>query len=669
MIQRMSMPCVVGVVSGLALGLVASSSMADVTVAKERIGTSAGSRPVEVLTVGGPDSGDRPALLIVAGMQGHRVFESEVARALAERLAGEHAGLLDGRTVYIIAEANPDGAGAWSDGSGARGDWGRAAATLDHDGDGRTNEDPGEDLNGDGWITVMRVPTDGSAAAAGYGLEATHVIDGDDARIMRKPVSKDGERATHAILVEGTDLDGDGAFSEDGEAGASGGGVDFDRHWPTHWPEHTDGAGLFPLERPASRAITEWVQSRTNIVAVLVYGQHDTLGAVPKSGAHGAVGRVSTGIEKDDADAWGAVSDLYKETTGVAKASGDADRDGSFLQWAYADLGVYAFGAPAWVRADLMKSGDGEKKADAPASPEDAQARAMELAVERDKASMAERGVPAELIAFIYMTEAERAEQMRAYEDAGPEGLAQIMQTVRRQPMDVQQRLMALGQGNADPHPPEVTAEDRAAAGMDDATPGGTASRKKKTGDSDEAKWLSWMDDAGVEGFVDWQPFDHPQLGAVEIGGFVPGARINPPEDQRAGVIDRQEAFVAGLLGMLPRLDVQTPTVDRVGNGLWRVSVSASNAGRLDTVPASGQKARRLPGLVFAFDPERVHGREVIASGDAVTRFEAVPGSGGSVRAEWLVALPEGETVRVQVRSPRFGDREFDVKLTDGGAS
>ena len=37
------------------------------------------------------------------------------------------------------------------------------------------------------------------------------------------------------------------------------------------------------------------------------------------------------------------------------------------------------------------------------------------------------------------------------------------------------------------------------------------------------------MDDAGIEVFVDWSPFNHPSLGAVEIGGFGPYATTNPP--------------------------------------------------------------------------------------------------------------------------------------------
>ena len=162
-----------------------------------------------------------------------------------------HADLLASRTVYVISEANPDGAAEWDDQRGVGVECGRAPATLDEDGDGRTNEDGPNDLNGDGLITLMRV----RGPVPAYGIEPSVMIDPDDSRLMRKPDGAKGEVATHSVLVEGVDDDGDGRFNEDGWGGASGGGVDFDRHFPIHWPEHTDGAGLYPLQRPAARAI------------------------------------------------------------------------------------------------------------------------------------------------------------------------------------------------------------------------------------------------------------------------------------------------------------------------------------------------------------------------------------------------------------------------------
>ena len=105
----------------------------------------------------GRDPDRRPALVIVAGLDGRHGVGAEVASMVGERVADQHAEALRGRTLYVIprvllAEA-PEGA--------PRADSGRKTKPSDADGDRRTDEDPGDDLNGDGMITMMRVASPG----------------------------------------------------------------------------------------------------------------------------------------------------------------------------------------------------------------------------------------------------------------------------------------------------------------------------------------------------------------------------------------------------------------------------------------------------------------------------------------------------------------------------
>lgn len=641
------------------LAIASGLAHAQPTAETVRIGVSEAGLPLEVMVLGDPAPDgrgllrdDRPALLIVAGLQGHHEVGRAAARALADRLLVDHPGLLDGRTVYIVPDANPEGADRWGNRNLPRAEWGRAPQVLDADRDGRTAEDPGEDLNGDGYITLMRVP----APIAAYGIEATHIVDPDDPRLMRTPKAADGESATHAIMVEARDADGDGAFGEDGWGGSAGGGIDLDKHHPTHWPEHTDGTGLYPLARAESRALVEWVQSRNNIVAVLVYGPHDTLSTVPPAGKYGPVGRVPTGIEEGDKPYYEKITDLFKETTGVTKAGDSPDRAGSFLQWAYADLGVFAFGTPVWVRPDLVKAD--AKKSDEPAEtkPETSSEPAADP-MAAEAAALTEMGVSPELVAFITMSPEDRAAEMESFQSRSQEEQAAMMAAVQAAPESVRLRVMALAQGNPDPGPMAAKPADGPAANERGA---------RKRGDSADAKWLEWMDGReDVAGFVEWTPFDHPQLGPVEIGGFVPGARVNPPDDLLPALLDQQTAFVAGLLERMPALEIDPPTVERVGPGLWRIGLTARNTGLLPTVPAIGVKTRRLHGLVFAFDPDKAVPRDRLLAGDRVVRFDSIEGSGAHAHASWLVAAPDDAQVRIAVRTPRFGNRGFDVRLSE----
>ncbi len=658
-----------GAVLFVAAGLAAAAPSRETI----RIGASAQGLPIEVIALGepGPDAQgltreQRPALLIVAGLQGHHEICTAVAQALADRLIADHPALLAGRTVYILPVANPEGKARWNSRGLPRAESGRAPQVLDADRDGRDGEDPADDLNADGLITMMRVPV-ANPQAARYNLRATHIIDPDDPRLLREPKPAEGESATHALLIEGIDNDNDGAFNEDGWGGSAGGGIDLDRHFPTHWPEHTDGAGLYPLARPEARALVEWAQSRHNIVAVLVYGPHDTLAAVPPAGRFPPPGRVPSGIEEGDKVWYEKISEFYKATTGVTKAAGDGpDRDGSFLQWAYADLGVYAFGTPVWRRPE---PGKGDAAADKPATSEPA-ANPLDALIAADRAALAERGVPQELIDYIHATPEQR-EAITAEMDAmTPEQRNERINMVRNAPMDVQQRVMALAQGQPDPHAPRPEQpEQPAEPSPSPETPSPRA--KKPAPDTEDARWLAWIDEErDGAGFVGWQPFDHPQLGPVEIGGFAPGVRINPPQETVPALIDRQSAFVAGLLERMPVLEFDAPVAERVGPGIWRISLTARNTGLLPTVPAIGVKARRLHPLVFALDPDQTIPTDRIISGSRLVRSDSLGGSGDSVRAEWLVLADDGSDIRIEVRSAQFGDRGFDVRLTesDGGA-
>lgn len=639
-----------------AIGL--AEAAAAPTIERETIGRSPGGEPIEVWTVADHDAadrgpGERPALAVIAGVQGHHQIGVHVAEAMGRLLIERHAEALVGRTVYLIPRMNPEGLARFTSTKMPRALSGRAPEPQDADRDRRVDEDPPNDLNGDGLITMMRVPAPNTV----YGLEPTHVIDDSDPRITREP--SDDERATHALIIEGIDDDGDGRFGEDGWGGASGGGVDLDMHFPTHWPEHTDGAGRFPLDRPEALAVVEWLQSRGNIAAVIVLGPHDTIVSTPPTGRFGPDGRVPQGIEADDAAAYKLASEAFKDITGITKTEPGPDRAGSLVQWCYADLGVYAFGTPVWVRPDLVEQ-DGtasDKAAEHEADAEDAGPTPEQIEA-ADRANLAERGVGQMFIDFLYMDAAQRTGILTEMESMSASDMADLMEQFAALPADVRARLSSVQAGGEDPGPSaELLASIRAKGPVDASTTSSAG------GNSSSAKWLAWIDEHAQGGFVDWQTFDHPQLGPVEIGGFMPGVRVNPPAEHEERLADQQTAFAAAVLGMLPNLMIDEPTVERVGGDVWRVGLTLRNLGALPTKAAIGVKARRLPGIVCVLDPDQDLATARVISGSRAIRFAAIDGRGTSERAEWLVVAEAGDTVHLEVRSPLVGTARYELTM------
>ncbi len=107
----------------------------------------------------------------------------------------------------------------------------------------------------------------------------------------------------------------------------------------------------------------------------------------------------------------------------------------------------------------------------------------------------------------------------------------------------------------------------------------------KEHPDSDELAMAKVLDDhAEGEGIYDWRPFDHPQLGAVEIGGWDYKFAIqNPPGPLLEEVTSGNALFVVREMGVLPQLVLETPKVHSLGGDIYKVSVVVVNDGFLPT--------------------------------------------------------------------------------------
>ena len=169
------------------------------------IATSPGGRAVQALRVGAPG---RPALLVVANAFGPHLVGSSIALAAAQALLeAARPGILDSATVWFVPRLNPDAAEAMF----SRPTWARTANGMatDDDRDQQVDEDPLDDLNGDGLITEMRL----ADPNGGW------VTDSADPRLLRHADASKGEVGAWTVVSEGRDADDDGRYNEDGPGG------------------------------------------------------------------------------------------------------------------------------------------------------------------------------------------------------------------------------------------------------------------------------------------------------------------------------------------------------------------------------------------------------------------------------------------------------------------
>lgn len=584
------------------------------------IGNSLGGQPLHLLTLSAnaePDT--QPALLIVAGIDAQYLVSTEVATRIAEQLIAEHTELLEGMTVYIVPRANPDGA-ALNMKSISMGHIGNARL-VDEDRDRMLDEDAADDLNGDGIITMMRrlEPTLDDAP--------THLADPDDPRLNITPDKKEGQRAVFTLYPEGIDNDNDGAINEDGF-----GAVDLNQNFMHMWPEHQPQAGRYPLSEPEANALARFVFAHDNIIAAVTLGKHDNLINQPDSKGKDITGRSPKGIDAKDADLYKEAGEWFKDATGMSSAEKE-DVPGSFHSWLYAQRGLPSFAVQPWARPDDSKEEQSNDKSAADETKPEAGDDEPQL-TPSPVGDISQETLDELIEAYIAMTGEEPDASMIASitPEMVVEYAAQAGIEVRRVKLVEEQ--------------PEQASK-----------PKGDKKPKKKL--SEDAKWLAYFDKAGIDAFVDWQPFDHPTLGKVEIGGFKPGVKINPPADTLDDLASKHTEFVLKLLEAKPEVEVLGPEIKDLGGGIYEVRVAIVNNGDLPTSTVFSRSARSVKPMVIRLSADVDH----IISGQRVDRVWGLDQDGGRSEHRWVFRSDDIGAERIEIVDPRYGNRT--IKLSN----
>jgi hypothetical protein len=121
--------------------------------------------------------------------------------------------------------------------------------------------------------------------------------------------------------------------------------------------------------------------------------------------------------------------------------------------------------------------------------------------------------------------------------------------------------------------------------------------------------------------FIEWAPFDHPQFGPVELGGWKKlSGRVNP-RFMSMELFHRNMAFTLYHADQMPLMRMGETTVERVDGDLFRVRVDIRNE-RL--IPTITERARR--NNVVRPDLLTVDGNaEIVAAGWVTDKFRPGP--------------------------------------------
>ena len=215
-----------------------------------------------------------------------------------------------------------------------------------------------------------------------------------------------------------------------------------------------------------------------------------------------------------------------------------------------------------------------------------------------------------------------------------------------------------------------------AAAGLDDAHP---LEWYRTHPLDEELQLLAWVDDNVPGGYVDWYDHDHPQLGAVELGGWNSELVFrNPPSHLLADEIEPHSTLAIRLALSSPLLRHRETIVGALGDDTWRVRVVVENAGWMttavtDRAKESGYVQPMVARIELPADASLAMGTERIELGqlagralkqNAVRSFSvSSDGTDDRTVAEWIVQGAAGSVCPVEVVHDRAGAVRTDVIL------
>jgi hypothetical protein len=193
----------------------------------------------------------------------------------------------------------------------------------------------------------------------------------------------------------------------------------------------------------------------------------------------------------------------------------------------------------------------------------------------------------------------------------------------------------------------------------------------------DDFKMLKWNDEAlKGKGYVKWYPFEHPQLGKVELGGWdYMNTWTNPPLQFLEKEIQPFPAWIVWHALISPKLVLREFDVFPVAKDSFRVRFVVENTGWLPTYVTKKALERKVTRGVIAelqlpkgASLESGKLREELGELEGrayktVNPEESDEGTSDRAKVEWIVKAQKGAKVKFSAKHDRAGTVRVEVEL------
>lgn len=202
---------------------------------------------------------------------------------------------------------------------------------------------------------------------------------------------------------------------------------------------------------------------------------------------------------------------------------------------------------------------------------------------------------------------------------------------------------------------------------------------------ADEVALLRYNDEhLGGKGFVNWTPFEHPQLGSIEIGGWTHMYTFRNPPPASIATTERAKGFLHETMhtnclftlrhaACAPLVRIEHATAERLSDDLVKISATIANHGYLATYTTQRALEHHTAAPVqvtLTTDAPLLMGRATQDIGhlagreDRKATWSPWMRNWATVRkpVEWLIRAASG-TVTLTAGSPRGGTHQVTVEV------
>ena len=160
------------------------------------------------------------------------------------------------------------------------------------------------------------------------------------------------------------------------------------------------------------------------------------------------------------------------------------------------------------------------------------------------------------------------------------------------------------------------------------------------------------------KGFIDWVPYEHPTLGSVEIGGFVPYLGTTPPFAWADSLLTLQVPWILELAGELPDLHIYDVKVSDLSKGVYQLEVWIENLAFIPFPTDMGSRNLQPAPAVLSLEGDQVE----YLSGYQRTPIPRVSGK-SRIKTTLIVHMEKPGKILLKLESKTAGNDQRTLNL------